>query len=543
MSFNTTKTKTQKRTKAVTHEGGEGYAYTSREELYMVITGSLLSGDNFYESKDERVSRIRSLIETEIKRHDGPEYIEALAFHARRDLYLRTTANVLVAELFLNGQGAHGRRAAKYVWQRADDHLESLAYAKMFCNQTFPRALLNAVAARLNELSEYAAVKYAGSGKTFSQRDALRLSHAKPKDVKQKALFHYINSGDWDALPAEEKAQLPEIASLRSGESTGLTWEQIISKEGSTPEAWQKAIDVMGYMALLRNLRNISQKIGNDKAIIEKVAAIIRDPNRVVKSKQLPYRFLSAYKALGGVIAAPGWWGSTEKANPQLLTAVSEAMNIAASNTPFLPGRTVVIVDVSGSMHSPISQKSQVNMVEAAASVGAMAARQTVGDLWVFGTDAAPRSVHPNEPVVSICEKICTSANEVGHGTNISLALDKALTGQSYDRILLFSDMQTMSTSWGTTASAKQVLEKKAGDAYYYGFNLAGYGVTIADKNPKRIEVGGFSDKILDWIRINEKSNPAQEILTQYRAFLKAQEPYLIRSSTGFVAFKKAQEQ
>ena len=48
------------------------------------------------------------------------------------------------------------------------------------------------------------------------------------------------------------------VDKLMKGElkTTDQTWEAIISKEGSTPEAWKKALDVMGHMAMLRNVRN-----------------------------------------------------------------------------------------------------------------------------------------------------------------------------------------------------------------------------------------------------------------------------------------------
>ncbi len=52
----------------------------------------------------------------------------------------------------------------------------------------------------------------------------------------------------------------------------------------------------MGYMALLRNLRNFDEA-GVSDAVAGRVAERLADPAQVAKSRQLPMRFLSAYRA------------------------------------------------------------------------------------------------------------------------------------------------------------------------------------------------------------------------------------------------------
>ncbi|WP_289466150.1 TROVE domain-containing protein, partial [Klebsiella pneumoniae] len=77
---------------------------------------------------------------------------------------------------------------------------------------------------------------------------------------------------------------------LMAGElATPETWETQLSARGNTAEVWNELIDNhrLGYMALLRNLRNIVNS-GSDR--IPQVAATIADPEQVRRSKQLPFR-------------------------------------------------------------------------------------------------------------------------------------------------------------------------------------------------------------------------------------------------------------
>ncbi|WP_212648261.1 TROVE domain-containing protein [Deinococcus hopiensis] len=90
--------------------------------------------------------------------------------------------------------------------------------------------------------------------------------------------------------------QLPLMRAVREGERM-VSWEQVISREGSTPLTWAKVAPTMGYMALLRNLRTlVTLKVGED--VLQRVARRLADPEEVAASRQLPFRFYSAYNAL-----------------------------------------------------------------------------------------------------------------------------------------------------------------------------------------------------------------------------------------------------
>lgn len=511
------------RKKAPTHEGGAGFAYDSCEALYQLVVSSFLSGDTFYEGNAERTTRLRHLVDEVAV--EKPEFIPALAAYARNELNMRTTPTVLVAEALQRGiVGAD--RAARLVWLRGDEHLEALGYLAA-TKQKRTKRMMRAVQERLNRLTQRQALRYAstGAGKAFSQKGALVLAHPTPADARQSALFAYMVKG-WPELPEEQKALLPVIAANKAGEQDA-SWEQTLSREGSSKETWEKAIPGMGYMALLRNLRNFVEK-GISMKAAEAVVAKLVDPAEVSHSKQLPFRFLSAWKVLN---PEPGYGEKAElpsKVAKLLSSAVEKAMDLAAANVPELPGRTLILVDVSGSMMTPLSAKSTVMYSEAAAVLGAIVAKRTEGgEMWAFGTDAGLVTVGASASLLSVAQSVPHLGDKLGHGTEIEHAMKTALLtkrpGQGipqFDRLMIFTDMQTWSTggyyNLGGTEQVLAAYRKVVPSFKAYGVNMAGYSTSAFKKlgnGALTAEVGGWSEKIIDLALQMETGDPVDHIM------------------------------
>jgi hypothetical protein len=150
--------------------------------------------------------------------------------------------------------------------------------------------------------------------------DVIELTHAKPRDEAQSALFRWLLDRRHDradaaspapvlsmlrarasleALPADERRALvsaaaadPSVAEDRLT-AAGMTWESLAGWLGGPMDraAWEAVIPSMGYMALLRNLRNFDDAgVGDDVAA--RVAAKLSDPDEIARSRQFPYRFV-----------------------------------------------------------------------------------------------------------------------------------------------------------------------------------------------------------------------------------------------------------
>lgn len=474
----------------VTAEGGQGFLNTKKMELYRLITTSLLTGDSFYENQSDRVNRLRGLVSDVLKEREGLDFLSGLAVYTRDKMYLRTSPTILSTELFLH-HCEDAEVVASYIWQRCDEFLEALSYIKVLGLKR-PKKLLKAIAVKVNQLPIYNLIKYTSKGKNFSLRDALRLAHPTPKNEKYNAIFKYITKGDLDK---DELELLPEVKKIKSGE--GITWEQEISMNGSTKGNWEKIIPKMGYMALLRNLRNFIEK---DISIssIEYVASILSDKTEVLKSRQLIWAFYNAYYALK----------ETHYDKPKLIfeKALRLAMNHSAYNVPELHGDTLILIDVSGSMGTPVTINKKANVQglprsTVGAIMGAIVSQKSQGETWVFGTDCKP--VITSKDIITQIE--ATKNNGVGHGTEMGKAFKTATRNlvKKFNRCIIFTDGQSADNLPSVIKSYKSLVPNFS----TYIIDLAGYQVSCVPKKDGFYQLAGFSENVLNWISEEEAAS------------------------------------
>jgi 60 kDa SS-A/Ro ribonucleoprotein len=229
-----------------TYEGGRAYLAAPEMELLLLLAGSLFSGDTFYEGDLSRRERFYELAHA-LSQKD-PQYVAALAQYGRQVLGLRSGPSALVAHLFWWGPKEVAEEAAQGVWLRGDEHLETLAYTRAQ-GWKIRKALKRAVASRLNAMSPRALLKYQRKGRSFSQRDALILSHPKPQDEAHALVYEWLVRGK-QGLP-EAQAFVTQVLEERP------TWERILSAKGASRESWLEALPHLRGLSLLRNLNNL----------------------------------------------------------------------------------------------------------------------------------------------------------------------------------------------------------------------------------------------------------------------------------------------
>src|SRR5690606_33793730 len=141
------------------------------------------------------------------------------------------------------------------------------------------------------------------------------------------------------------------------------TWEVALSTGQNKREAWERLLVThrLPDGALLKNLRNM-REAGVDRSLI------LHGLDNMRGKRLLPIDFLRAAKA------APEWEEQLERTMYRVL-----------ANRPKLHGRTLLIVDVSGSMSSPLSSKSEFTRMDAACAM-AILARELCEDIEVYTT-------------------------------------------------------------------------------------------------------------------------------------------------------------
>lgn len=462
----------QKQTmRTVNRSGYTAYRMPEKLKLVTQVLTSFFNekkfyGDNSQEMKETIVAAIRK----------DAAFVAKLAVFARREFHMRTVAHVLVAHLAHEVEGKpYTRAATKAVCLRGDDATEILACYLSEFGKPVPNALKKGLADAMTGFDEYTLAKYKGEGKQVKMRDVLCICRPTPKDEQQSDMWKRLLNGEL---------------------KTPYTWETELSAKGNTAEVWEQLIDSgkVGYMALLRNLRNI---INANPGNVEKALATIEDPAAVRRSRQLPFRYLSAYKQVAN------------SADSRVLDALENAAEAACENAPKLKGKTVIAVDVSGSMGDTISEKSDVRCSEIAMLLGMMASRMCERYmLYTFDTEIRKVPVSSRS---GILEK--AMATPFGGGTNMYLPFERMIAERlDADRVIILSDQEcnrgARASWWGTQATVQQMADwyrrESGNDIWVHAIDLQGYG-TQQFAGPKTNIIAGWSEKVLDFIRLAEQ--------------------------------------
>ena len=433
-----------------------GLAYRHGAEMELIVSCLTTFLDNkFYESGSDRAERIKNLCR-EVK----PEFLGKLAIVSRNVFHLRSVSHLLVGELARLHRGTDlVSKVIEHVAERPDDLTEIVAYL----GKPLPKQVKRGIRHALLNFSPYQLAKYRGESKDVSLVDLFNLTHPNPKNAskEQKKAWKELIDG---TLKNEETWE----SRLSSGEDKKKVWRDMVC-EGK-----------IGYMALLRNLRNISEQ--GDAKTIKEACKMLADRDQVKKSKQLPFRFFNAYENVS---------------NQDMLESISEALEHSLDNVPVFEGKTLVAVDSSGSMNGDPLKKASI--------FAAALIKANKSDVILYDESVKELKVLKATPLLTISESI--QKNAMGGGTNTSLVFSYAMQKEKYDRIVILSDNESWQDSYrGGTQDAYQEYKKTGADPVVYAIDIAGHG-TKDVKGAKVFHLAGWADTIFDFMRWIEKEN------------------------------------
>lgn len=484
------------------HEATTAFTLTPQLELYTAVATAALS-DNFYENAGTRLSRIRELV----AKNDAL-FTAKLAIYAREQMHLRSVPLVLAVELAAqhNGDGLVAALTERVV-QRADEITELLSYYALSNARTetkqlnkLSKQLQKGLAAAFNSFDEYQFAKY-NRATNISLKDALFIVHPKAKDEAQQALFNKIVNDTlqtpytWETELSALGQQLYDNAELKTL-AVKIKWEELVNS------------NKLGYMALLRNLRNIlNAGVSNDA--LNKACAYLANNKAVANSKQLPFRFLAAYRELMQV---------TDGRTGKVLDALEKAvLQSAVSIDGFDENTSVVIAaDMSGSMQAPISAKSTVQRYEVGLILAMLLQSRCANVVTGIFGQTYKRVALPHLNILASTNKLAGMIGDVGHSTNGYLVIADLLQRRKVvDKVMLFTDMQLWNDNSSTSiADLWKQYKKLAPQAKIYLFDLAGYGnAPLNVMNDDVYLISGWSDKIFSVLSAVEKGRNAVEVI------------------------------
>ncbi|MFE2037317.1 TROVE domain-containing protein [Streptomyces scopuliridis] len=498
---------------ARTHEGGDGVLRDAKSELFLLAVANFVSQQTAYESGEARDERFRALVRKLAVAE--PEWTAGLLGWLRGEGQLRTASIVGAAEYVkarLDAGATDGpanRRVVDSVLLRADEPGELLGYWISRYGRNVPKPVKRGIADAVRRLyNGKSLLKYDTAAKGYRFGDILNLTHASPDPAKewQGELFRYaldrrhhpeaavppLSNRTLTAhralmeVPVERRrAVITATDGAARLAEAGMTWEALAGwlQGPMDAAAWEAVIPSMGAMALLRNLRNFDQAGVSDE-VAARVAEQIADPEVVAKARQFPFRYLAAYQH------APSlrWSYPLER-----------ALGHSLANVPSLRGRSLILVDRSGSMWSPLSDRSELNRADAAAIFGtAVAMRAADADLVEFGTRSAPVTYRRGESVLKVLERF----GDLG-GTNTAEAV--RIHYRRHDRVLIVTDEQAAySSRGGPTAQVPAGVP-------VYTWNLAGYRAGHGPSGEAgRHTFGGLTDAAFRMVPLLEAGRDAR---------------------------------
>lgn len=463
--------------KTTNKSGFVAYKMNDKDKLITQVLTSFFNESKFYgDNSNELVETATSVCKTD------PRFVANLAIYARKEFHLRSVAHVLTC-IVANAVDSkkYTRQVMNYVVERPDDLTEILACYINTYGKPIPNSLKKGLADNLARFNEFQISKYNGGSKAVKFKDILQLTHAKPKNEAQSELFKKI---------------------LEDNLATATRWETEVSAKGNNEETWEALLEKnqLGYMAALRNLRNI---INANPKNINKVYEKLENREEVLKSKQLPFRFYSAYKEISKMP------NSTNKP----LDVLENALEISVENIKRIPGKTAICIDSSGSMGSPISKESSIQCWEIAALLGAMANKicdEAV--IYIFSNSASKFPISKNASILDTVKYMPF----ISGGTSIASPIEQMISdNMQVDRIIILSDNEANDqftntrSSWFGEAycaekSAQKYRDKFGQNVWVHAIDLQGYG-TQQFLGSRTNLIAGWSEKVLDFIMLAEE--------------------------------------
>lgn len=430
--------------------GAEASRITPYQSLRRLVLANLLWENNFYSDGVEITKAIAAAVPKV-----APDQLLNLAIEAREQQHLRHVPLFLLREAARHektrGIVADG---LERVIQRPDEIGEYLAlYFKDKADQPLSAGSKKGLAAAVNKFNEFQFAKNNRDG-AFSLKDALFLTHAKPVNDEQADIFKKIIGGFCATCGRREDKH--------KGVRGGVLKHEFVENKLMIPNTWETRLssgenkasvfvdlitsNKIGGLAMLRNLRNMKEA-GVSREVIR------RGLMEANYQRVLPFRFIAAALIM-----------------PEFESMIEEALLSKTADFDVLPGHTVGIIDVSGSMGGQLSQRPSraytsrkgqsrisepMTRLQAAAALGMLLREQTESISLYATAGSDHRSLHKTEQLrarrgFALRDEITAAADRLGGGgiflTQVMDFVANAEKGNRVDRVIVFTDEQDTSS-------------------------------------------------------------------------------------------------
>lgn len=461
--------------------GNQTRELTAYEKLQRSAINCLLWEDTFYEDGESIADRIKNYME-----QVTPEQARSVLKEAKVENKLRHMPLFLLVNMAKNGY-LTAEDVANTI-TRVDDMSELLSLYwstdwkdstgnTVKNKHTVPKSIVKGIQKALPKFDEYQLAKYRGDRYDVSLKTVIKMTHPKPENAEMEALWGRAINGNlatpdtWEVgltnchTPAEKKE----------------FWTRMLT------EKTEKGFNKLGALALIRNLRNM-QSVNVDEDNIRSALG------SASMSKILPFQLVTAARYA-----------------PQLEDVLETKLLESIDSMEKLEGDTVVLLDTSGSMRSPLSGKGETTCQDVAASMGAIirgVCNKSIIYTFQESIQAVP-SGRKGFALIDCVRRAPSGGTSVIDCTNDAIRLYKESHNGKYPaRVIVVTDEQTNSDgtgrSWRRGTTVK--LDNLPSNCNGYIINVGTYENGVGYNNScNYVHINGWSENVLKYISAYEK--------------------------------------
>lgn len=478
--------------------GAPAYAFTDKHALAQyAVTGCFNS--TYYASAETQLKQVIDLAYTV-----EPEFVAKTAIYARERGYMKDMPALLVAALSV----AEPKLFATVFPRVIDDAKLLRNFVQIMRSGVTGRKSLGTQPKRLvkhwfDARSEDQLFR-SSVGQSPSLVDVIKMVHPKPVNDARRAFYGYLLDRQHEAalLPNVVK----ELEAFKRGDSKtvpDVPFQMLTALELSSAQ-WATIAKNASWQMTRMNLNTFARHgVFARRGMTELIAARLRDAVAIKKARAFPYQLLAAFRSTGDDVPA------------RVKDALQDAMEHAVGNVPVLDGKVYVLVDVSGSMSSPITgyrkgASSKMRCIDGAALVAAAILRQNrSAEVIPFEQHVVTRlSLNARDSVMTNAQKLASIG---GGGTNCSAPLEYLnLRKAKGDLVVFVSDNESwVDARRGSTAVMNewQIFKARNPGARLACLDFVPNTTSQAKEREDILNIGGFSDTVFDLLSVFARGN------------------------------------
>lgn len=489
----------------VNNAGGYVFAVGDRQRLErFLILG--VTGATYYVGSKTQVKDSVAFLRKMVKSNESEVLDTIVAVSAAGRAYSNSPALFALAIVVTEGSDkARAKSVANDVIRTATHLFEFTEYLKGLGGMGRAKRgiLANWYESKTAEQIAYQSVKYR-SRAGYTHRDVFRIAH--PKGVDQRVgnfILGKESDGEVEIIAAFKAVQAAgtekEVLTILDGYKN-LPWETIPTQFLKSPAVWKKIFynGQLRGQALVRNVTRMA-RIGafNDMVFAADYAAALADEEMIAKTRLHPINFLNASVVFKeGQIDRNGYYWSLGRnkdwtTNGKVLDALDEGFHKAFKFVEPANKRTLVAVDVSGSMASP-ALGLDLSCAQVSGAVAMTVARtEPYSEIRGFTTGSGGRFSYGRESELTdlgITGKtsLATAMRNVQKnnfgGTDCALPMVWAEKNKiEIDTFVVITDNETWAGNIKPVQSLKSYRDKMGIDARVAVMGVSGNPFTIAD--------------------------------------------------------------